>query len=287
MTSKTDMVMYKCSIKNCAMRFTSENVHAIHEQCHTSKHGTQIHCPKCETNANQTRNWNWNTLHTHLWREHNIDMELYSCTLCSFKTPILSRLKNTHMKIHSDTRDFKCDTCTKAFKNAKQLKNHRRIHTKQTAISECKYCGQSFYSSKHLKEHLYTHTMNDTINAEPLKCDICSDTFNSKHALRSHHLKHFTGRKFNCNECAYKSNDHNAFRRHQMLHNKQVKYKCPQCIFQCIQSTNYKNHIFKKHPESVKDLMFLCDKCQFVTVSKKMYDMHCLNHNRVSSVELE
>ncbi|XP_053674528.1 myeloid zinc finger 1-like [Anopheles nili] len=46
----------------------------------------------------------------------------------SFKTPILYRLNNTHMKIHSEERNFKCAICGKAFKNNKQLRNHRRWH---------------------------------------------------------------------------------------------------------------------------------------------------------------
>lgn len=243
------------------------------------------------TKTAPNRNWNWNTLHTHLWREHNIDMELFQCPHCPFKTPILSRLKNTHMKIHSDTRDFKCDYCPKAFKNARQMKNHRRIHTRSTpsAISTCKYCGQSFYSAKHLKEHYFIHNEAIEHQRQPfaLQCDICSDTFSSKHALRTHHLNHFEDKRFNCDECDYKSNDHNAFRRHQMVHSKEVKYKCPCCAFQCIQSTNYRNHILKNHPESAKELMHMCDKCNFVTVNKRMYDMHCLNHNnnQMSSVE--
>lgn len=286
------------------MRFATEAAILLHEQCH-SANKNDIRCPKCEVDPAQIngdesnqplkvpRNWNWNTLHTHLWREHNIDMELYSCPECSFKTPILSRLKNTHMKIHSENRDFKCDYCPKAFKNARQMKNHRRIHTRATppTISQCKYCGQSFYSAKHLKEHYYTHSEAVEHQRQPsaLQCDICSETFTSKHALRTHHLNHFHGKRFNCDECEYKSNDHNAFRRHQMVHNKEVKYKCPCCSFQCIQSTNYKNHILKKHPESAKQLMFMCDKCNFVTVNKRMYDMHCLNHNnsRIPSVQLD
>lgn len=272
------------------MRFSSESTLEMHQQCHAKDQNCEIVCPKCEINSNKMRHWNWNTLHTHLWREHNIDMELYSCPHCKFKTPILSRLNNTHMKIHSDTRDFKCDICAKAFKNSKQLKNHRRIHSKvskQPAIHQCKYCGQSFYSSKNLKEHCLTHQNQDAAIVEALKCDICSDTFASKYALRSHYLNHFNGKRFNCCQCNYKSNDHNAYRRHQMLHNKQTQYKCPQCVFQCIQSTNYKNHIFKKHPELVKELMFLCEKCNFVTVNKKLFDLHCLNHSRLSSVELK
>lgn len=276
------------------MRFADELILAIHEQCHittseTSSTSASIRCPKCELESDQVRNWNWNTLHTHLWREHNVDMELYTCPKCPFKTPILSRLNNTHMKIHFDSRDFKCDICGKAFKNSKQLKNHRRIHTKLPAISQCSECGQSFYSAKHLKEHLMTHAAAkgtaDVIDA--LKCETCGEMFYSKHSLRSHQLTHFDGKKFNCGECDYKSNDHNAFRRHQMLHRKEAKYKCSQCTFQCIQSTNYKNHILKKHPEASKDLLFGCERCNFVTVSKKLYEMHCLNHNRTfTSVEL-
>lgn len=325
---RNNVITTKCSVSNCGMRFATRTAILLHEQCHTADN-KEIRCPKCEidttTAATSTslssttatvsssnplndgdstainsiqlktahnRNWNWNTLHTHLWRAHNIDMELYSCPHCSFKTPILSRLKSTHMKIHSDNRDFKCDYCPKAFKNARQMKNHRRIHTRSTppTISQCKYCGQSF-SAKHLKEHYLTHNEAIEHQRQPfaLQCDICSETFGSKHALRTHHLNHFDEKRFNCDECDYKSNDHNAFRRHQMIHTKQVKYKCPCCTFQCIQSTNYKNHILKNHPDSAKELMFMCDKCNFVTVNKRMYDMHCLNHNnnQMSSVELD
>lgn len=310
------------------MRFGTQEAMLIHEQCHSADN-KEIRCPKCEvdmttaqttvqttggcattssstltidsdssisgsTKTTSNRNWNWNTLHTHLWREHNIDMELYSCPHCSFKTPILSRLKNTHMKIHSDSRDFKCDYCAKAFKNARQMKNHRRIHTRSTTptISRCKYCAQSFYSAKHLKQHYLTHSEAIEHHRQQfaLQCDICSEVFSSKRTLRIHQFKnHFEEKRFNCDECSYKSNDHNAFRRHQMIHNKEVKYKCPCCSFQCIQSTNYRNHILKNHPESSSDLMFMCDKCSFITVNKKMFGMHCLNHNnnQISSVELD
>lgn len=330
LSNRTNVITTKCSISNCGMRFATRAAMLLHEQCHMPDN-KEIRCPKCETDAPTTassspvtttatatissstshlqndsqtpattkatsinRNWNWNTLHTHLWREHNVDMELYSCPHCSFKTPILSRLKNTHMKIHSDTRDFKCDFCPKAFKNARQMKNHRRIHTRSTApptLSQCKYCGQSFYSAKHLKEHYFTH--NEAIEHQrhpfALQCDICSETFKNKHALRIHHLNHFEEKRFNCDECDYKSNDHNAFRRHAMVHSKAVKYKCALCSFQCIQSTNYKNHILKNHVDAAKELMFMCDKCNFVTINKRMFGLHCLNHNnnQMSSVELD
>lgn len=277
------------------MRFARIPTLEVHQQCHGSD-PDDIRCPKCEDTATSTpsnRHWNWNTLHTHLWREHNIDMELYSCPHCAFKTPILSRLNNTHMKIHSDTRDFKCDLCPKTFKNARQMKNHRRIHTRSQAptISQCKYCGQSFYSAKHLKEHSLTHSesLDERPQSSSFPCDVCHETFRSKQKLRVHHQTHFDDKRFVCEfDCGYKSNDHNAMRRHRSMHNKEVKYKCSVCSFQCIQSTNYKNHIMRKHPEAAKELMYICERCNFVTVNKRMYELHCLNHDnqRQSSVDL-
>lgn len=237
-TSKVDALPYKCRINDCAMRFASENVLSLHEQCHdTTDADTEFRCPKCVVNADEVpRKWIYNTVATHLWRKHSIDLELYSCTYpdCNFKTPILSRLKNTHMKIHSETRDFKCDRCEKAFKNSKQLKNHRRIHTKlgPLRIRKCPHCEQS-YSMHYIKEHLLTHSATSM--------SISSETSLLKNS-----------KQFECTECAYHSFDRNAFRRHQMVHSKQMKYKCPLCTFQAIQSTNYKNHIIKKHPVNIR-----------------------------------
>lgn len=215
-------------------------------------------------------------MHTHLWRKHNIDMELYSCTECSFKTPILSRLNNTHMKIHSSVKEYKCDLCEKAFKNSKQLKNHRRIHVGKSIVHRCDFCTQSFYNVRYLKEHIRkTHEPN---GIDTFKCEICYKLFPTQQACRNHHLSHFGEKKFHCPTCKYKSNDHNAFRRHQMTHNKEALYKCSACIFQCIQSTSYKSHIMKKHPELAKDLIFTCNNCDFKTVNKKIIKVHQLKH---------
>lgn len=282
------MKTIKCSIGKCAMRFVNESTIQIHQQCH-ALNTDEIRCPKCDDERTlagnaSNQNWNWNTLHTHLWREHNIDMELFSCPHCAFKTPILSRLNNTHMKIHSESRDFKCDYCSKAFKNARQMKNHRRIHKRSQSptIRQCKYCGQSFYNAKHLKEHQLTHAESIADQLQPItyQCDVCTAMFRSKLKLRVHLQTHCDEKRYVCEfGCGYKSNDHSCIRRHQMTHNKQMKYKCALCPFQCIQSTNYKNHILKKHPDTAKEFMYMCERCNLVTVNKKIFELHCLNHD--------
>lgn len=77
-------------------------------------------CPECRHNFSQ-----WRILTAHLWRAHVIDMELYACDQCSFKTNSYSKLVNLHKRIHGVERPFLCDNCGKGFKTSKQLRNHK------------------------------------------------------------------------------------------------------------------------------------------------------------------
>uniref|UniRef100_A0A1B0DHL8 C2H2-type domain-containing protein n=1 Tax=Phlebotomus papatasi TaxID=29031 RepID=A0A1B0DHL8_PHLPP len=208
-----------------------------HRQCHTTEN-CGIACPECKN----TDFRNWNTLHTHLWREHQIDMELYSCELCNFKTPVLSRLKNTHVKIHSEERNFKCEICEKKFKNTKQLKNHRRIHrsaTEQLPVIKCELCSTTVITGRQYKRHLRNeHGCSDGPDGHT--CGVCGKVMNSMAALTVHKKKHEDGEKISCTECDYTTHDHNAARRHRMKHEKEKQYKCPFCRYKTIQSTTYR-----------------------------------------------
>ncbi|KAH8329717.1 hypothetical protein KR059_007190 [Drosophila kikkawai] len=129
-------------------------------------------------------------------------MELYCCQLCSFKTPIYSRLVNTHAKIHSEERNYKCEQCGKGFKNTKQLKNHRWLHRTQglgmgkpgqaeqeqqqqlggsasgtdaaVLMHRCEDCGAAFKQRKTLRDHLCNE------RNEQLECSECQRVFDSK-----------------------------------------------------------------------------------------------------------
>lgn len=162
----------KCTVDGCMFRFKSPATLEYHGRCHNGALGSAqpMICPECKS----TQFSNWNCLHTHLWRTHEIDMELYCCQLCSFKTPIYSRLVNTHAKIHSEERNYKCTQCGKGFKNTKQLKNHRRLHRTQglgmakpssneqsdvatdpaVLLHRCEDCNAVFKHRKTLREHL-------------------------------------------------------------------------------------------------------------------------------------
>ncbi|KAJ4428954.1 hypothetical protein ANN_25950 [Periplaneta americana] len=69
---------YRCDIDGCAVRLRSHDNIEYHRRCH---HGEKFLCPECSEET-----IHWNTLSTHLWRYHVIDMELFSCDQCSYKT---------------------------------------------------------------------------------------------------------------------------------------------------------------------------------------------------------
>jgi uncharacterized C2H2 Zn-finger protein len=242
-------VIFKCNIDDCALHFTSDALLKYHKKCHGEK--SSFICPECKSEDFKS----FNTLHTHLWRQHKVDMDLYSCKLCDFKTPILSRLKNFHEKIHSDEKNFKCD-CGKSFKNSKQLKNHAQIHKKTSKVKVKADDGE-----------------------KKLKCPDCSKCFSSESGLYIHSMEHKTDeKKFNCESCDYQTNDHNSFRRHKAQHSQLHQYSCPSCDYTSIQSNTYRKHLEKQHPELAESLLHKCKTCKFTTISKPKYDGHLAKH---------
>jgi 5-methylcytosine-specific restriction endonuclease McrA len=78
-------------------------------------------------------------------------VKLYSCEYCGKKGfTSRSRLK-THKLIHTDERNYMCQSCGASFKTMNCLKNHSRLH------------NNVFYY-----------------------CDLCSSRFKGKHELRCH-----------------------------------------------------------------------------------------------------
>ncbi|XP_058832072.1 uncharacterized protein LOC131690373 [Topomyia yanbarensis] len=296
---------YKCDLVDCGARFRQPDTLVYHKRCHIQPNelanSDGIRCPECGSQEFR----NWNTLHTHLWREHSIDMELYSCHLCNFKTPVLCRLNNTHMKIHSDEKNFICAVCDKGFKNNKQLRNHRRSHREQPQIQQakerqeeqrhqickqpsqpvnCVKCGLKFSNPKILKAHVESNHVLDgdhCVSGEGrMKCSICGMVFKTRYLLKSHVAKHSDEKKFKCSDCDYSTNDHNAIRRHKMRHNTEGHmYRCSYCDYTSIQSTTYRKHLERMHADVASNLLYKCSRCTFVSISELKYHLHRAKHD--------
>ncbi|KAB0804649.1 hypothetical protein PPYR_01619 [Photinus pyralis] len=256
--------LQKCTESSCKIRLQDETKMAYHIKCHAEG---AFKCPECL----QLFAF-WKPLTGHLWRLHKIDMELYSCDICDYKTFSLGKLNNIHKLIHSDLKAFICEVCQKGFKNTKQLRNHKMTHKeKNNKFSHvCVICEKIFSNRRQMRVHM--DGVHNKI--KPFLCNYCGYKGASKGALKMHIRQHTGEKPFTCNFCNYATADHNSLRRHKLRHTGHKPYKCEHCDYACIQSSTYKVHLRTKHPGLEKDYLFICSECQFKTVNHDMYLSH-------------
>nr|CAH7755591.1 unnamed protein product [Callosobruchus chinensis] len=267
----------KCIITGCKVGFQSIDKLNYHLQCHTED---GFKCHTCGENFLL-----WKPLTSHLWRMHKIDMDLYSCDKCDYKTDSLSKLNNIHKLIHGDVRAFACSICTKTFKNSKQLRNHKITHQEKTkkSLHRCQDCSKHFTDKRHLRIH------NDVVHKKikPFLCNFCGYKGPSKSSLKMHIRQHTGEKPFECDVCSYTTSDHNSLRRHKFRHTGHKPYKCSYCSYACIQSSTYKTHLKTKHPGLENDHLFICGKCQFRTVSKDIHMSHMVTVHKLKIETVE
>lgn len=223
-------VVFKCSQVDCCQHFSNEQLLKYHRKCHGSN--GLIVCPECSSDEFK----NFTTLHTHLWRSHAVDIDLFACELCNFKTPILSRLKNFHEKIHSDERNFKCSfkDCEKSFKNSKQLKNHFEIH-KRKKVKVVSDQIQAVVDSK--------------TDEKKFKCEECAYSARDHNAFRRHKSQHSNHHQYKCPTCEYTSIQSSTYRKHLEKQHPELAesllFKCTMCKFTTISKGKFEGHVVK------------------------------------------
>ncbi|PBC27843.1 Zinc finger protein [Apis cerana cerana] len=267
----------KCSYRGCPYKFSTEETMQQHALCHTeSQNGTAFKCTVCR----DMKFTKWRQCSLHLWKKHQIG--LFTCKICkAYKSATMVKLL-THMRVHSETREYECSECGKCFKQASQLRNHRVMHldrktlevTRWYTSKKCDMCGKTYANSKCLKSHIQAvHS-----KLRPYVCNVCGHSSARKAMLQMHLRQHTGDKPFSCELCEYKTGDHNTLRRHIMQHTGFRPYKCPHCSYTAIQSSSYKNHLKSRHP--LLSGLFTCDLCPFKTVKNQSYIQHVRDHEK-------
>ena len=143
-----------------------------------------------------------------------------TCKICNVTFASQSNLI-THMRIHSNRRDFKCNFCGRTFVQQSNLKSHIRLHTGERPYS-CDICFKTFNRSNHLKSHRLTHE-----NERPFSCSICEKKFISSTQLKQHLMKH--NNVLTCFICGKDFSTVQSHLVHLQLHAGDRPFHCKEC----------------------------------------------------------
>ena len=119
------------------------------------------------------------------------------------------------MRVHDESKAFKCDVCLKLFTTKTALKLHYRTHTGEKPFA-CQICDKRFALKSNLVRHQTTHR-----DDKPFKCSICPEGryFKTKQNLKAHMLLHDEP-KFSCSFCDYKCHTTKYLKSHEKTHIK-------------------------------------------------------------------
>ncbi|XP_022826029.1 uncharacterized protein LOC111356051 [Spodoptera litura] len=263
-----------CLVNGCRTCLKEDQTLAYHRQCHQNG---KLVCPECSKVFPGV-----DMLHTHLWKIHEVDMELPTCDVCGFKTYNRYRLYNVHMNCHKKLKDFICPICSKAFKNSNQLSKHKLIHKESKTPLCCTICQRQFSNERRLRSHVAE--VHDKI--KPFKCEICDYSTARKEQLKQHLRSHTGDKPYQCDQCNYRSADHNGLRRHKKQHSKENVYKCKHCPYTAIQSTLFTSHMISKHPNVTDSDVHRCPYCPFKCISKDKYFQHLTTHSDKEGIQV-
>ena len=117
------------------------------------------------------------------------------------------------MKLHDESKCFKCDVCLKIFQSKAMHQRHYRTHTGEKPFA-CQLCDKKFFQKEHLVQHQATHS-----EIRNFKCSICPEGrfFKTKSQLSNHMIYHYEP-KFSCRHCDHRSYTTRSLKNHEKTH---------------------------------------------------------------------
>ena len=194
----------ECGTNNCAVRLKDSAKLEYHKKCHINVEDRLemfFECPECKKEAIENKkdakdpksniysSETWKKMALHLWRVHEIDMELFSCDICHEFKEFTSWRLEAHKIAHQVARPFLCNECGKCFKTNRNLKIHSKLHQESVTPSskeistlsetrkidalnkggECQTCHKKFTTKRFLRHHIETVHKG----LKPLMCNFC------------------------------------------------------------------------------------------------------------------
>jgi uncharacterized Zn-finger protein len=140
----------------------------------------KLQCRDCGKEFSQLRNYRY-----HRSRHEGTHQFACTCPVCG-KTFNDKGYLSSHLKIHRNAKEYKCEWCDKSFNQRVAYNMHVRIHTGHKP-HKCDLCPKAFSRKMLLRQHMRTHT-----GERPYKCEICGKAFADRSNMLLHQVRNFT-----------------------------------------------------------------------------------------------
>ena len=139
--------------------------------------------------------------------------EKYKCTVCG-QCFARQYTLDTHERIHTGAKPFKCPHCDICFRQSGTRRNHvRAVHAKERPFV-CEYCGKTFAHKSSITVHIRIHT-----NEKPHQCQTCKRTFTDRATCSKHQTTHSGAKPYKCKVCSKCFSQKSNLKRHfQNIH---------------------------------------------------------------------
>lgn len=206
---------------------------------HYSKHTKKFSCSSCDGRFATKCMLKYHQMQHQHGAFTNVKVS-FDCDQCEkvYRTP---KALGKHKRNSHEAKRLECDFCGKMFSKSNLIR-----HLESHAEAECKLCGEMIIKSRmpeHVNQehvereqsmrckHCGTSYLNKTsfnqhINAKPLDCLSCRNSFKCRILWRQHlKVQHSEG--FKCSQCNYIGKSGDLLRWHSKTHTK--KFSCDSC----------------------------------------------------------
>ncbi|XP_077495926.1 uncharacterized protein LOC144106854 [Amblyomma americanum] len=229
--------------------------------------------------------------------------EQNECVKQSKKRPCESLPPVSNKKGRTVRRTYTCAECGLVTKWPREFLSHRRdVHEDCISIHECAFCEYASKEPQKLRRHcnivhkeeMYGEKSQHLvkigspasspspsaeikvhIQEKAFKCSSCNFHAKSKIHVEEHEKTvHLKRRFYRCQQCGYVCHEKGRYTSHMRFHSL-TKIKCQFCNFHTCYKWNMDWHL-KCHTSGSE---FRCNKCGFMTMSRKSLTAHCLHHH--------